>query len=221
MFDPLKLCVACLWLAGLSGFPLLAQIAAAPEASAAMVESDMLRSFAAEEKRGDAISYTQSYYARHGRRVFFRGSIYAAIADVKMNGCRMRIDTTIADRYSGTIASKQVAPTQNVYRISVDFALTPEIAKSLKVINARPGQLDEGTRPVCADHRRCVLNWIEFSTERPEMQVTEFTNDFEGYDGFVKNFDAPVDRFLVPVSSSAAGNELIAKMQALAGACGR
>jgi hypothetical protein len=87
------------------------------------------------------------------------------------------------------------------------------------MIKARPGQLDEGTHPVCSDHQPCVLNWIEISSERPEMQVAEFTNDFEGYDGFVKNFDAPVDRFLVPVSSPAAGNELIAKMQALAGAC--
>jgi len=79
--------------------------------------------------------------------VFFKGSIYAAIADVNVNGCRMRIDTTIADYYSGTIGRKPVDPTQNVYRISVDFMLTPEIAKSLKVIKARPGQLDAGTPP--------------------------------------------------------------------------
>jgi hypothetical protein len=220
MFDLLKSCVACLWLAGISGFPLFAQTPAAPEASAAMAQDDLLRSFAAEEKRGDAFFYTQSYYALHGRHVFFKGSIYASIADVKVNGCRMRIDTTIADYYSGTIGRKQVDPTQNVYRISVDFMLTPQIAASLKVIKARPGQLDEGTHPVCSDHQPCVLNWIELSSEHPEMQVAEFTNDLEGYDGFVKNFDASVDRFLVPVSSPAAGNELISKMQALAGACG-
>lgn len=73
---------------------------------------------------------------------------------------------------------------------------------------------------MCSDHQPCVLNWIELNSERPEMQVAEFTNDFEGYDGFVKNFDAPVDRYLVPVSSLAAGNELISRMQALAGTCG-
>ena len=146
-------------------------------------------------------------------------STYATIADVKVNGCKIRIDTTIADYYSGTIGRKQVDPTQNVYRISVDFILTPEIAKSLKVIKARPGQLDEGTHPVCSDHQPCVLNWIELRSERPEMKVAEFTNNIEGYDGFVQNFDAPADRFLVPVSSLAAGNELISRMQALAGAC--
>jgi hypothetical protein len=137
-----------------------------------------------------------------------------------VTGCRMKIDTTIADYYSGTIGRKQVDPTRNVYRTSVDFILTPEIAKSLKVMKARPGQLDEGTHPVCSEHQPCVLNWIELSSERPQMQVTEFTNDIEGYDGFVKNFDAPQDRFLVPVSSPAAGNELISKMQVLADACG-
>jgi hypothetical protein len=37
--------------------------------------------------------------------------------------------------------------------------------------------------------------------------------------GLVKDFDAPVDRFPVPVSSPAAGSELISKIQALAGVC--
>jgi hypothetical protein len=220
MFDLLKSCVAVLFLAGFGAFPLFAQTPAAPEGSAPMAQDDLLRSFAAEEKRGDAFFYSQSYYALHGRHVFFKGSIYASTADVKVSGCRMRIDTTITDYYSGTIGRKQVEPTQNVYRISVDFMLTPQIAKSLKVIKARPGQLDEGTHPLCSDHQPCVLNWIEISSERPEMRVAEFTNDIEGYDGFVQNFDAPVDRFLVPVSSLASGNELILKMQALAGTCG-
>jgi hypothetical protein len=197
----------------------LAQTPAAPESAAAMVESDLLRSFAAEEKRGDAFFYTQSYYALHGQHVIFKGSIFASIADVKVSGCRMKIDTTIADRYSGTIGRRRVDPTQSLYRISAHFMLTPEIAQFLKVVKARPGQLDEGTHPVCSDHQPCVLNWIELRSERPEMQVTEFTNDIQGYDGFVKEFDAPVDRFLVPVSSPAAGNELISRMQALAGAC--
>ena len=222
MSDLLKSCVACFLFTGFGGFPIFAQTPAAPEAATALAESaenDLLLSFTAEEKRGDAFSYTQSYYALHGQHVFFEGSIYAAIADVKVSGCRIKIDTTIADTYSGTIGRKPVDPTRNVYRTSVDFILTPAIAKSLKVIKARPGQLDEGTHPVCSDHQPCVLNWIELSSERPQLQVAEFTNDVEGYDGFVKNFDAPQDRFLVPVSSPAAGNELISKMQALAGAC--
>jgi hypothetical protein len=219
MFDLLKSCVAVLLLAGFAGFPLFAQTPAAPETTLASAQDDLLRSFAAEEKRGDAFFYTQSYSALHGRHVFFKGSVYASIADVKVHGCRMRIDTTIADRYSGTIGRKQVGPTQNLYRISAEFLFTPEIAQSLKEVKARPGQLDEGTHPVCSDHQPCVLNWIEISSENPEIQVTEFTNDIEGYDGFVKNFDGPVDRFLVPVSSPGAGNELISRMQALAGAC--
>jgi hypothetical protein len=220
MHDPPKICVAVLLLAGFLGFPLFAQTSAASETNAATAQDDLLRSFAAEEKRGDTVFYTQSYYALHGRHVFFKGSMYASIADVKVNGCELRIDTTIADRYSGAIGRKQVAPTQSLYRISADFLLTPEIANSLKVIKARPGQLDEGTHPSCSDHQPCVLNWIELRSERPEIQLTEFTNDFEGYDGFVKNFDALVDRSLVPVSSPAVGNELISRMQALAGACG-
>ena len=220
MFDLLKSCIACLLLAGFGACPLFAQTPAAPEAAPATTQDDLLRSFAAEEKKGDTFFYTQSYYALHGRHVMFKGSMYGVIADVKVSGCRMRIDTTIADRYSGAIGRRLVDPTQSLYRISAEFLLTPQIAQSLKVVKARPGQLDEGTHPACSDHQPCVLNWIEISSEGPEIQVAEFTNDFQGYDGFVKDFDAPVDRFLVPVSSPAAGNELISKMQVLAAACG-
>lgn len=220
MFDLLKSCAAVLLLAGFQDLLLCAQLPAAPETPLMLAQSGLLSSFAAEAKRGDSFFYTQSYYALHGQHVFFKGSIYAGIADVNVSGCRLRIETTIADRYFGSIGRKRVAPTQNIYRIAADFLLTPEIAQSLKVIEARPGQLDTGTHPVCADHRWCALHWIEVRSERPEIQVTELTNDIQGYDGFVQNFDDPVDRFLVPVSSPAAGSELIAKMQALADTCG-
>src|SRR5580692_10546533 len=121
MSDLLKSCVACFLFTGFGGFPIFAQSPAAPEAATAIGESaenDLLRSFTAEEMRGDAFSYTQSYYALHGQHVFFEGSIYAAIADVKVSGCRMKIDTTIADTYSGTIGRKPIDPTRNVYRTS-------------------------------------------------------------------------------------------------------
>jgi hypothetical protein len=219
MFDLLKSCVACLLLAAFGACPLFAQTPAVPVAAAAAAQDDLLRSFAAEEKKGDIFFYTQSYYALHGQHVFFKGSMYAAIVDVKVSDCRMKIDTTIADRYFGSIGRKQVNPTQSLYRISAEFLLTPQIAQSLKLVKARPGQLDEGTHPMCSDHQPCVLNWIEIRSESPEIQMTEFTNDFQGYDGFVKDFDAPVDRFLLPVSSPAAGSELISKIQALAGVC--
>jgi hypothetical protein len=222
MFDLLRTCVAVLLLAGFPGLSLFPQNpATAPEAAQTIAQSELLRSFVAEEKRGDSFFYTQSYYALHGQHVFFKGSIYAAIADVKVSGCRIRIDTTIADRYSGTIGKKQVNPTQNVYRISVDFTLAPKIAQSFKVIKARTVQLGEGTHPVCSDHQQCVLNWIELRSERPEMQMTEFTNDIQGYDGFVQVFGGPVDRFLVPVSSPAAADELIERMRALVNLCAR
>lgn len=220
MFDFPRICVAALLLAGFRSFPLLAQLPAALETTQATAQDDLLRAFAAEAKRGDSFFYTQSYYALHGRHVSFKGSIYAAIADVRVSGCKVRIDTTITDRFSGTIGRKQVTPTQNLYRTSADFLLTTEVAQSLRVIIARPVQLDVGTHAMCSDHRQCVLNWIELRSERPEMHVTESTNDIEGYDGFVQDFDGPVDRFLVPVSSPAAGDELISKMQALTGTCG-
>ena len=184
-----------------------------------MVQEDLLRSFAAKAKLGEFLPlYTVVLRFARPPRVFQRLDLCGACG-CESQWVQMRVDTTIADRYSGTIGRKQVSPTQNLYRISADFLLTPEIAQSLRVIKARPVQLNLGTHAVYADHQQCVLNWIEVRSERAEIHVIESTNDIEGYDGFVQDFDGSSDRFLLPVSSQDAGIELITKLQDWAGGC--
>lgn len=172
----------------------------------------------AEEKRGVDFSYTQNYRSA-GKPVLFKGSLYAGITAFKVNKCSLAIGTRIVDRYSGQIGKSTIKDTQSIYDYSVEFTLTQELADSLRLAEVRPSQLENGTNPACSEKRACAIDWLEFRAKGPVIKMTILTNDIEGYDGFVRNFDGMVDQFRIPVSSSDAGNTLIAKLQSLAIMC--
>ncbi len=189
--------------------------------TAATARNDLIRSFQAENKRGTSIFYTQTYGPR-GRRVVYRGSIFGMIRDVQADGCKLKIESELVDRYSGSIGRKLISQTQNKYIMSVEFRLTPMMAANLKIVAARPvRQLAEGTNAVCSGDRQCSLTWLKLVADAPVIQETEITNDLPDYDGDVEDFDGSVDQFLLPVSSADAGDGLIAKMRVFAHSCGQ
>jgi hypothetical protein len=189
--------------------------------TAATARNDLIRSFQAENKRGTSIFYTQTYGPR-GRRVEFHGSIFGMIRDVQADGCKLKIESVLVDLYSGSIGRKLIGQAQNKYVVSVEFKLTPKMAANLKIVDARPvRQLTEDTNAVCSGDRRCSLAWLKLVADAPVIQETEITNDWADYDGDAKDFDGPVDQFLLPVSSADAGDGLIAKMRVFAQSCGQ
>jgi hypothetical protein len=190
---------------------------AAPADAAA--RSELLSSFQVESQRGSYIFYTQTY-SLHGRRVEFHGSIFGVIQEVQADGCKLKIKSEIFDHYSGNIGNKLVGQTQNTYTTSIDFKLTPKIAEALKIVDARPvRQLASGTETVCSGTQKCSLTWIKLKADNPEIQMTDITNDVADYEGEIKDFDGAVDQAYLPVSSTEAGNELVAKMRAFAQSC--
>ena len=192
--------------------------APAVNSSADVSGSGLLSAATAEEAKGTNLFYTQDY--RSGRRlVQFKGTLYAGITAFTAKKCELTIGTTIVDRYSGQIDKSKINDTQSTYNYSIEFALTPEIADSLRLIEARPSQLENGTRAVCAEQRTCVVNWLEIRARRQVIKLTSVTNDVEHYDGFIKDFDGMVDRFWIPVSSQDAGNDLISWLKSFAATC--
>jgi hypothetical protein len=171
-----------------------------------------------EEKRGTVLFYSQNYSAGH-RPVFFKGTLYAAITGFATNKCKLTIGSRIVDRYSGQVDRDRVDETQSSYDDSVEFALTPELAGSLRLIEARPSQLESGTNPVCGERKICAIEWLKFQAKSKVMRRTRVTNDIAGYAGFVKDFDGMVDEVWVPVSSESAGQELISMLKNFAATC--
>jgi len=180
--------------------------------------SSLLSAANLEEKKGTEVFYTQNY--RSGRRlVLFKGTLYAGITAFTAKKCELTVGTTIVDRYSGQINRSNVNDTQSIYNYSIVFGLTPDLADSLQIIEARPSQLENGTHAVCAEKRACTMSWLEIRAKRQVIKLTSITNDIEHYDGFVKDFDGMVNRFWIPVSSQDAGNDLISRLKSFAATC--
>jgi hypothetical protein len=173
-----------------------------------------------EEKKGAALTYTQSYSSEH-KPVFIRGTLYATIASFTAQKCELKIATTIVDRYSGQVDGSEINSTQSSYHSIAEFVLTPEIAGAVQLVEAKPGQLEKGTRPICAERQTCAIEWLKFEAKQRVIRVTRTTNDIAGYNGFVKDFDGVMDRFWIPVSSESAGLELIKLLKSFAAGCDR
>jgi hypothetical protein len=182
-------------------------------------DRDALMSAAvAEEKKGTELSYTQNYHSDH-KQVLLKGTLYAAITSFNATKCKLTIDTAIVDRYSGQVDRDEINDTQTRYDSSAEFVLTPEIAGSIQLVEARPGQLETGTHPICDEQRACAIEWLKLETKQPVMRVWKTNNDLAGYNGFVKIFDGMIDRFWIPVSSESAGKELMTLVANFASTC--
>lgn len=174
----------------------------------------------AEEGRGTTLSYVQSYRSG-GKLVFIKGIIYAGIAKFAVDQCKLTIGTTVVDRYSGRIDKSVIKDTQNIYNYSGVLALTKDLAYSLQLVEAQPSPLENGTHPVCQEKPGCAIRWIELRVKKSKaIHLASTTNDVTGYDGFVTDFDGMTNRFLIPVSSLQAGQNLIALLNGFSASCG-
>lgn len=172
----------------------------------------------AEGGRGPYFFYTQQYRSS-GKLVSLHGSFYDSITSVHRNGCGLSIETTAFDHFSGREGKRQIHDTWTRYKYEARFELSPEIADALRVISARPIQLQSGTYAVCGANRGCTIDWLEIHSPRAELRLRTTTNDVADYDGTVQVFEGMTTKFLLPLSSAAAGESIAAKLQTLARAC--
>jgi hypothetical protein len=169
--------------------------------------------------RGTSISYTQTYRT-HGGRAEFHGSIFGVMQNVQADGCELKIESALFDRYSGSIGKNLIGQTETKYITSVHFRLTQKMTENLKIVDARPvRQLAPDTNAVCFGVRQCNLTWLKLTADAPVIQMTDITNDLLGYDGDIKDYDGPVDHVYLPVSSPEVGNQIVAKMRTFADSC--
>lgn len=172
----------------------------------------------AEEGRGPYFFYTQQYRSS-GKLVSLQGSFYGAITSVHQNGCDFSFEIAASDHFSGRRGRKAIPDTWTRYKYTAEFRLSPEIAKSLRIISARPIQLQPGTYVECGANRGCTIPWLEIHSPRAEIKLRSTTDDVAGYDGAVNDFNGTTTQFLLPVSSTAAGENIVASLQALAQTC--
>jgi hypothetical protein len=172
-------------------------------------ESKFLTAIEAEEKKGAYVFYTQTFIDEENKKVSYRGSIYGAIKTAKLEGCSLAIDVLILDKFSGLVGKKQTRDQEDSQLYSVRFTLSSEIANTLELVEARPVQLADGTNTVCVEKPSCAFTWLAIKSKDPAIRERRITNE-------LIDFDGQTDRFLVPMSSSDSGKQLIEIIQSLA-----
>jgi hypothetical protein len=128
-----------------------------------------------------------------------------------LDGCRLKVDIQIVDKFSGVVGKKQTGEQADSQLYSVSLTLTSKIADALELLEARPAQLAGGTHSFCAEKPSCAFTWIAIQAASTPIKESRTTNEFVDFDGHT-------DHFLIPVSSADAGKALIQRLRALANA---
>lgn len=164
-----------------------------------------------EEKQGTYVFYTQSFIDRENKRANYRGSIYGAIRSFHLDRCHVSFDIVLQDYFAGKVGKSETGHLEDSYVYSIEFTLTRAIAHDLALVQARPVQLVETTRAMCAEKPSCNFVWLAVHARGPAIHEFETINRIPNYKGWT-------DRFQAPVSSVQAGEDLIQKMRAVADA---
>jgi hypothetical protein len=172
-------------------------------------EAALLAIAAAEAKRGVYVFYAQTFIDTENERASYRGSVYGAIQDLKLNGCELKIETTIVDNFSGMVGKVPTGKLQDSYQYVATFLLNREIADALTVVQARPAQLGPTTNSVCDDKSSCAFSWLHVQANRKTIKQTTLVNGS-------LNFEGQVVQFHIPLSSPAVGNQLIEQIRSIA-----
>ena len=162
-----------------------------------------------EAKRGEYVFYAQSFIDTENKRASYRGSVYGAIQDLKLNGCELKIETTVVDNFSGTVGNTPTGKLQDSYHYVATLLLTREIADALALVQAPPVQLGPKTNSVCDNNSSCAFSWLQIRANRKTIKQTAVVNGS-------LNFDGQVGQFHIPLSSPAVGNQLIEQIRLIA-----
>jgi hypothetical protein len=197
------------WLLVLSFVLPSAQRQTTSEPSGNSPEAALLAIAAAEAKRGVFVFYSQTFIDTDNKKASYRGSVYGAIQDLKLNGCELKIETTIVDNFWGTVGKAPTGKLQDSYQYVATFLLNREIADALTLVQARPAQLGPKTNSVCDDNSSCAFSWLHVQTNRKTIKQTAVVNGS-------LNFEGEVGQFHIPLSSPAVGNQLIEQIRSIA-----
>lgn len=165
-----------------------------------------------EEKIGTFLAYSQRFLDEDKRDARYQGTVFQVIQSIEIEGCFLQIGILAQDRFSGVVSKRAIDNQSDTYRYSFKFELTKDLANSLRLVEARPIQLQNGTNPLCPENVGCDLLWINMKSDRALIKETRFVNDD-------LDFEGPVRSMFLPVSSASVGKTLISKFAALARVC--
>ena len=195
-------------------FPLYLKVLAAQDQSHSIFDpvQSLMELMEAEKSKGEWIFYRQRFLDKDNRWAQYEGSIYAAVQSMRIEKCQVDLDMLIVDHFRGIVANSGTGEQQDSTRYVISFALTPAIADTLQVIEARPAQLRRSTHAICDEKPSCALTWIQMKSEERKINERITTNDHVEFAGLAKTGT-------MPASSWDAGATMVRDFRAVASGC--
>lgn len=164
---------------------------------------------AADTHKGEWVFYRQRFRSSDNHWVQYQGSIYAAVQNMKINKCRIDMQTLVVDQFTGMVGKSDTGKQQDKTVYEISFTLTRPIAESMEVVEARPSQLRRTTHAVCDDKPSCELTWVRFRSADRQISEQISTND-------QAEFSGATSTGVFPVSSPDIGSTAIKQIRLLA-----
>jgi len=173
---------------------------AAEQTLASLIESDA--------KQGEWVFYHQRFLDSENKWARYNGSVYAAVKDLKIAGCRIDFEADVVDHFTGLEGKAETGEQQDSSAYSISFTLTHSIAEALEIVEAPPVQLRKTTNALCDERPSCALTWLRIRTKRPEIAETVVTNNLLEFRGATR-------MALLPLSSSELALKIIQQLRSL------
>ncbi len=163
----------------------------------------------ADGRKGEWVFYHQRFLSSDKQRAQYQGSIYAAVQNMKINKCRIEMQTLVVDQFAGIVGKSGIGQQQDKTVYEISFPLSRPIAETMEVVEARPSQLRRTTRAVCDERPSCELTWVRFRSAEHKISELISTND-------QVEFNGGTSTAVIPVSSPDVGSAAIKQLQLLA-----
>lgn len=183
-------------------------------------KQDLINILKAEAANFSVLSYSQHYIDSEKETVDYTGRLYLKVDSVSLDGCDLRVNVVVQDRYSGTEETRRAFRQRKTY-ISPDFStsrysfrlnLATSDTVEASFVSARPSQLGDHTGFACKEDAFCRLPWVRIKTLKPSIGET-IVND-----GFM-DVNRQVDDVYIPTSSPKSAGDSIASFEKLVAAC--
>jgi hypothetical protein len=163
----------------------------------------------ADIPKGEWVFYRQRFLGSDNQWAQYQGSIYAAVQNMKINKCRIEMQTLVVDQFMGIVGKSSTGQQQDKTVYGISFTLTLPIAETMEVVEARPSQLRRTTHAVRDEKPSCELTWVRFKSAEHRISERISTND-------QIEFSGGTNTAVFPVSSPDVGSAAIKQLQLLA-----
>jgi len=163
----------------------------------------------ADIPKGEWLFYRQQFLSSDNHWAQYQGSIYAAVQNMKINKCRIEMQTLVVDRFTGIVGKSGTGQQQDKTIYEIAYNLTLPLAETMEVVEARPSQLRRTTHAVCDEKPSCELTWVRFKSAEHKISERISTNN-------QIEFRGATSIAVFPVSSADVGSAAIKQLQLLA-----